>query len=224
MNVQQVIVPTDQLAAQREFYINVLGLPLLEDSNARLGVQVGTSSLYFESRLGAYPTHFAFDIPENKFEEAYAWISSKLPLAANDAGNTHIRHSAWNADSVYFYDGCGNNVELIARHSRNNATDAEFQPGQITHISEVGLVVHDVRAAVASLEEQLGLSVYDGAGSADFSAVGNDHGLLIVVKEGRPWFPDGKLKAYLSPVKILVEANGAVFELAQEPFQITRLS
>ena len=70
-------------------------------------------------------------------------------------------------------------MELIAR---------ERAPGDelFLEISEVGLPVADVGAAVEWLEEELGLPHFSG-NRRDFSAVGDDRGLFIVVPVGRPW-------------------------------------
>jgi catechol-2,3-dioxygenase len=89
--------------------------------------------------------------------------------------------SSWGgARAVYFRDPEKNVVELIAR--------PRAQP-ELT-IAEVGLPVEDVGAAVDALERVLGLQPYDDWDES-FAPLGDDDGLLIVVRVGRAWFPVG---------------------------------
>ena len=50
--------------------------------------------------------------------------------------------------------------------------------------------------------DTVGMTVYDGAGSDTFSAVGDELGLFIVVKEGRNWYPETGISAGLHPVSV----------------------
>ena len=62
---------------------------------------------------------------------------------------------AWRARAAYYFDPVGNLVELIAR---------ERAPGEelLLEVSEVGLPVADVGAAVDFLEAELGLPHFSG--------------------------------------------------------------
>jgi hypothetical protein len=119
-------------------------------------------------------SHFAVNVSPQRFEEAVAWAASRAELLHED-----VPFPAWEARSAYYYDPGGNIVELIAR---------ERAPGDelLLEVSEVGLPVEDVGAAVEFLESELGLPEFDGDRER-FSAVGDDHGLFIVVPVGRPW-------------------------------------
>jgi hypothetical protein len=54
----------------------------------------------------------------------------------------------------------------------------------------VGLPVDEVAAAVDALDRELGRSPYDDWDES-FAPLGDDDGLLIVVRVGRGWFPVG---------------------------------
>ena len=74
-------------------------------------------------------------------------------------------------------------------------------------MSEVGLPVADVGAAVDFLETELDLPHFSGDRSS-FSAVGDDHGLFILVPVGRDWlFTDRP--ASDAPVRVTIEGPGA---------------
>ena len=138
-------------------------------------------------------SHFAINVPPRRFEEAVEWARGRVDLVEDD-----VPFDAWRARSAYFFDPGGNIVELIAR---------ERAPGEelFLEISEVGLPVDDVGAAVEWMEEELGLPFFSG-NRRDFAAVGDDRGLFIVVPVGRPWlFTD--VPAPDAPVGVRIDAD-----------------
>ena len=210
MKLFELCLKTGDLAAARHFYHDVLNLPILEQTAQVLALQAGVTRLVFEyvpDWQGKY--HFAFNIPENQITEAVAWISAKAPLATlNDKiiFNSSVR---WNAHMVYFYDPAGNILEFIARHDLRNAASEPFSQWSILSISEIGLATGNVQQTVQWLCDTLGLTVYDGAGSDTFSAVGDEHGLLIVAREGRIWYPETGISAGLHPVDVTIAGRTA---------------
>jgi len=88
--------------------------------------------------------HLAFNIPENRFNEAKAWITSCQPLLRDVEGNDEFVSKTWNSHSVYFKDAAGNVLEFIARHTMQNAASGIFNESQILNISEIGLPSEDV--------------------------------------------------------------------------------
>jgi catechol-2,3-dioxygenase len=147
-------------------------------------------------RFGGGPpmcSHFAINVPPQRFEEAVEWVRERADLVEDD-----VPFEAWRARSAYFFDPGGNIVELIAR---------ERAPGKelFLEISEVGLPVTDVGAAVEWLESELGLPYFSG-NRRDFAAVGDDRGLFIVVPVGRPWlFTDEP--APDAPLRVTIESE-----------------
>ena len=90
----------------------------------------------------------------------------------------------WNAHSLFFFDPAGNVVEYIARHDLDNAAKGEFSPADILYASEIAPVVDDVPAAAQQLGTVVGLDQYR-SGSEQFMALGDEYGLLLVMKRGR---------------------------------------
>jgi catechol-2,3-dioxygenase len=184
--ILQLRLQTHRLAEVRAFYREKLLFPIQEESGDSITFQAGASRLTFIKTLenGSRPFyHFAFNIPENKLSEARQWLSERTPLAA-DGKMFHFPR--WNAHAIYFWDPAGNLGELIARHDLPNARTGAFGAADILYTSEIGLVVKDVPAAVRALKGGLKLSTYR-EGSNDFQTLGDEHRLLIVVREGRPW-------------------------------------
>ena len=119
-------------------------------------------------------SHWALNVAPDRFEEAVARAAERVELVAQD-----VPFPDWRARAAYFYDPGGNIVELIAR---------ERAPGEelFLEVSEVGLPVADVAVAADFLESELGLPHFSGD-RRQFSAIGDDRGLFIVVPVGRPW-------------------------------------
>ena len=105
---------------------------------------------------------------------------------------------------MYFRDPADNIVEFIARRNLPNDSVTSFGPGSLLRVSEVGIMVEDVPAAVRGLERDLGLTVWNEP-NEEFTTVGDETGLLIVVKNGRPWFPTGEAA---KPHPVVVVARG----------------
>ncbi|MGI0150096.1 MAG: VOC family protein [Thermoplasmata archaeon] len=182
------------LAKMKEFYHQSLGLPVLDERQERLTIGAGETRLAF---VKAGPDiekpfyHFAFNIPENKLLAARTWQLERTPLLPIPA---RLRDPAypddvvdfyhWNAHSVFFLDPGGNVAEYIARHDLKNGTPGSFGSQDILYASEIGLIVDDVPATASKLKEVVGLDQYRG-GDNQFTAIGDEQGLLLVMKRGR---------------------------------------
>jgi catechol-2,3-dioxygenase len=209
------------LEALRDFYGRTLGLSVLEEAADRLTIQAGATRLTF-LRGDDANYHFAFNIPENKIEEAREWLSRRVRLLSRFLREV-IHFRSWNAHSVYFQDPAGNIVELIARHDLPNASPEPFSQDQILYASEIGLAVDDVQATVAALGSALGLPVYR-PGRSFLVAAGDEHRLLIVVKKGRPWLPTWTVRARVHPtaatLSTLSVSRPARYAPAEYPYTI----
>jgi catechol-2,3-dioxygenase len=206
MQLLELTLATPSLDAQRDFYTQVLGLPVSPESD-QLIVQAGASRLIFKSALsnwqGTY--HFAFNIPENKFTESKAWLKDRTPLIRNRAGKDEFSFESWNAHAFYFYDAAGNILEFIARHSLPNASLEPFSAASILNVSEIGVTVSNVLETVATYQNKFGIAPYGGKPEAEFAALGDEQGLLIVVKQARNWAPDTIKPADFLPLQIKMQ-------------------
>jgi len=226
MSIEDLDLLAVYLPAQRDFYTTVLSLPVVEENDGTLTVRAGSSRLTFkqapEGWSGVY--HFAFNIPENRFQDAKSWLSGRAPLIKDAGGADEFRFESWNAHSIYFYDPAGNILEFIARHNLDNSSNGPFTGQSILSVSEIGLATDNVPDTVRLLREHLGVGIYDGAGSDTFTAAGDEHGLFIVVKRSRVWFPDTGKPAELVPLLVVItNQTGARFELSGPPYRIRKL-
>ncbi len=86
----------------------------------------------------------------------------------------------------------GNILEFIARDRVQRVSRSE----KIYSISEFGVPVSDVLTERTQIQELTGIPSF-GTQSEQFSPLGDDDGLLILVREGREWFPNTKVPAQL---------------------------
>lgn len=208
MQIERLELLTTDLAALHDFYNGPFGLPVLAATEEYLELQVGESRLRFTKARtdwsGCY--HFAFNIPENQFAAAKAWLTERVALAADASGRDTFDSEDWNADILYFFDPAGNIGELIARHTLECASEAPFGSHSLLSVSEIGVAVPDVASAVSDLTGQLGIATY-GETSDTFSPIGDEQGLFIIVRAGRIWFPDTGIVAAPLPL-IATVRNG----------------
>ena len=221
MKILEVEISSVDLPAQRDFYADILELPVRLDS-AILEVKAGRTVLRFTQApsefMGAY--HFAFNIPENQYQAAKQWITSRISILRDKTGQEDFESTNWASTSLYFLDAAGNVLEFIARHNLQNATAGDFNSSQILNVSEIGLPSEDVIALANQLVTQLGLSVFKQEPNETFTPVGDDNGLLILPVKDRIWMPDSGIPAKLLPVKVSGEANGREWEVRGVPYEI----
>lgn len=221
MNISKLELLSVDLQAQRDFYANTLELPVKLVPSS-LEVKAGWTDLVFTPAPadfdGAY--HFAFNIPENQFQAAKAWISERIPLLRDESGQDEFESENWNSHSVYYKDTAGNVLEFIARHNLKNAVDRDFDSKQILNISEIGLPAENVIGFADELCTSLNLSVFKQEPNETFTPVGDDNGLLILPIKDRIWFPNSGVPAKLLPIIVKGEANGKEWEVHGVPYKI----
>ncbi len=200
------------------FYSSVLEMEVKRPDEKSISILAGQSILTFtdatETRNPFY--HFAFNIPSNKFEEAFQWIKKRCDLLWLDDYKSYVADFVnWNAKSVYFLDPAGNILELIARFDLNNDADELFSSVQFLNISEIGLVfpgeILDTKAS--EILDLYGLSYFSKQPPLNhFKAIGNDEGLFIAVTENRNWFAT-KMASAIFPIEVSFINNNNLYEL-----------
>lgn len=206
MKIREIILGTHHIAATAAFYTRSLQLPVISESSRHISLQAGSSILTFEEQATATAPvyHIAFNIPHNQLPEAIQWIQTFTTLLPVTNNSPIADFSNWNAHAIYFYDNNGNLLELIARHELAN----ESQQLYIDCISELGLVTTDPTVYADRLINDHGLPVFSRQPRLEqFTALGDDNGLLIIVKAERNWFPT-TVPAQYFPVTITLENNG----------------
>ena len=192
MTLNEIELKTIDIKPIKEFYANVLELPTTQSDNKSIRIKIGTSYLKFieDSKNPSPAYHLAFNIPENKLQEAIEWSADKFEFVKKENEVLITNFENWNANSVYFYDADGNILEFIARHDLDNATTTQFNSNQILNISEFGIVKDRPDIFGKYLIDTYGLHLFEkNHNSETFTVLGDDNGLLIIVKTNRNWYP-----------------------------------
>ncbi len=227
------LVTSASLESMEAFYGGRLELETRR-SLGRLIVTAGDTQIVFsEDRQASNPFyHFAFNIPENKIVAAREWQLARSPLLPIPERNRAaglppdiVDYSHWNAHSIFFLDPGGNVVEYIARHDLKNSAAGAFSSRDILGTSEIALIVDDVPATVTQLRSALALESYRGA-SAEFAALGDESGLVLVMRRGRilnfnPASQEKAARVYPTRVQLRGAATDKV-AIATFPYQIRK--
>ena len=214
MKLEHIQLQTNNIKETELFYNNILGLKILEKRSDSLTIQAGSSILKFiENPEFDSIYHFAFNIPENKLEEAIKWCAEKVDLIRIQDKRIIANFETWNANAVYFYDNNGNLLEFIARHDLDNFQIKEFSSKSILNISEIGIVDENPMELGEQLIESYDLMFFEkNFNSETFAAIGDDEGLLIIVKPNRNWYPT-QTPSKSNKTEIIIENKGIKIEL-----------
>lgn len=142
MKIKQIELSINHFKETVAFYKNIFGFIQQISEDNRVSFQVGESVLTFiKDEQHDYFYHFAFNIHANLFQEAKAWLSSKVALAKEEGEDEIEFDEFMKAKACYFEDPAGNIVELIARKETSPKSSYKvFLPkDNILSISEIGL-------------------------------------------------------------------------------------
>lgn len=210
MKIKKLIIYTNNLSKQTQFYSKVLGFEIVETSDIQVSFQIGSSVLIFEHREKCTPYHFAINIPSNKEEEALHWLKKRVTIL-KDEGNDIQYFDFWNAYAIYFYDADKNIVEFIARKNLNSNSKQTFSQKSILGISEIGLPTTDIEREFNLLNKKCDIPQFSGNLEA-FCTIGSETGLFICVNKNKKeyWYPT-KDKPYSSDFRAEIEEKNATF-------------
>ena len=199
VRIHSITLETRDPAGQAAFWSDTLGLPVEEVGDGVVEVSLHASTIRFErARPGTDPRyHFAINVPRGSIDEAAEWLSHRHELLAFhddpdvEEGAT-IVHTDRGASALYFLDGGGNVGELIANGNLDNGSEAPFDQSALLEIAEIGVATADTDATRAAVQETLGAEILWGGGEGWLlTAIGDDHGVVIVAPTGRGWIPIG---------------------------------
>jgi catechol 2,3-dioxygenase-like lactoylglutathione lyase family enzyme len=193
MRIHEITLTAPAPEELRAFY-NVLGFQEIEG----LGGSDGYSFKAGFTRVNFIPGdqqaryHFAFNIRPDQLENAYEWTQKlRMDILPHPQTKQYfVDFPNWKARSLYFFDAAGNIVELIARAAITKAGNAPaFSAASILGISEIGITCDDVPSMREWISNTHGVPSFERqVNRDDFSAMGDDEGLLLLVPQGRKWF------------------------------------
>ena len=209
MHIQELILKTTSLSRTRLFYTKTLELTIANETDESISFNVGRSIITFEAAKDIKPIyHFAFNITNNKFSDSFEWINRKLDILPVEGLPIAI-YNNWNAESFYFYDNNGNILEFIVRFGLPYHSALPFSVNDIVEISEIGIAAENVKEAAQHFNKYNIPYFAKSAPTEDFTAMGDDNGLLIISKTKRNWVPTHK-PALPYPLTIKADGNTMV--------------
>jgi catechol 2,3-dioxygenase-like lactoylglutathione lyase family enzyme len=218
MKILELTLTAGNCEELKKFYSDELGFKEIEAPSATDGFsfQCGFTRINFVPGDKDARYHFAFNIHPDQLNDSMKWIDKHgVDLLDNENDDSKIvDFPAWRAKSVYIFDPEGNIVEFIARAAIPPAGNApKFSATSFCGVSEIGIVCDDVPAMREWIENVHGIKSFSRQENNDqFSALGDDEGLLLLVPQGRPWFM-GNFDAFRFPLFISVENQGKMVKL-----------
>ncbi len=188
MLIHRLRLHTDNVSALRDFYIGRLGFRLLTESENFISLACGQSVLEFVLGENCY-YHFAFNIFPNQIASSAKWLEDRnIPLVPFEDERI-VQFPNWDAEAVYFEDPSGNIGEFIARRRLAAGSDAQFSIGQVLNVCEIGFANFTHSQIADQIQAETGIAIF-GKPSEVFTALGDDHGLFILVDSARKkWIP-----------------------------------
>src|SRR3954471_3762897 len=148
MFIQSLHLLTNDLAATKKFYTELLQTPVIKESEQRILFAFGHSTLNFYASYESDPFyHVAFSIPNNKLEEALEWVRERTEILPYSEKEIIADFIGWNAKAFYFHDNNQNILEFITHYDLKTSSTHPFTSALITGICEIGITVEDVAHA-----------------------------------------------------------------------------
>jgi catechol 2,3-dioxygenase-like lactoylglutathione lyase family enzyme len=211
--ILELTLTTSDVAAQSTFWGRTLGLPTRDEAGA-LEVSLRRSTIRFQQAPpGEDPRyHFALNVPPGSIAEAAAWLEERHELLAfhddpDVPEGATIVHTDRGASALYFLDAAGNVVELIANDHLDDRFEEPFGPNSLLEVAEIGIATSDTATTSKAVQHVFSAGIlWGGREGWRLTAIGDDHGVVIVAPLGRGWIPIG-LQARPLPTTVVAEAS-----------------
>jgi catechol 2,3-dioxygenase-like lactoylglutathione lyase family enzyme len=213
MWIESLTLETQDIAAMKTFYADVLGFKLKTDKEDRFTVSCGYSELTFEKSDEPATYHFAFNIPCRMMYQASAWLEHRQIQLLPFEGEILIDFPNWEAEAMYFHDPAKNIVEFIGRKRITMMPQPTFETKSIIGISEIGIPTTKVSVVRERLNYEVRTPIF-GTPRQDFCALGDDTGLFILIDHTlKKWMPLME-EAHPYDFKALVKQYGKRHKIA----------
>jgi catechol 2,3-dioxygenase-like lactoylglutathione lyase family enzyme len=228
MRIHQLTLASCDLAAQSTFWGTVLALPVQVCDDRALEVRLQSSMIRFEQASpGTDPRyHFAINVAAQSIVDAAAWITARHQLLAfhgdpHEEEGATVVHTDRGASALYFLDAGGNVVELISSPYLDSDADGPFGAGSLLEIAEIGIATANVHATRSAIQQTFEAGVlWGGREGSLLTAVGDDHGVVIVAPLGRGWIPVGLPAQPLPTTVIATGPRARNVALDEGPYEL----
>lgn len=216
MEFLEIELLSKNIKRQKAFYDD-LGFEITENQEG-FSIQAGKTKLIFKEETEEENFyHFAFLIYENHFADTLNFIKQKgiNILPDRETGDEITYWAKGTGKSFYFLDEDKNIVEFVIRPTLNYHSDEKWSIDKILKINEIGTPVNVAIDTSHSLIRDYQLNIpqrYIDRFSDDFCWFGDFEGTILIVKEGRAWYPT-QIKAKVCDLRLKILDQQKVIDI-----------
>ena len=191
-HITDIKLQTISIEGVKQVYKDILCFPIKKETTSFIQFEVTpyTTISFQEVYEPIASAHFAFEIPYSKFHETARWLEkSGLLIVKWKDGHTIDEESG--RFNLYFRDGDGNLLEIIAHSYVKEDVLVPQSPLNILYIREIGLPVKSVPVFTEWLKLNLNMKTMEDGGTA----------YIVATWWQRPWIPIA-MKALPSKVHV----------------------
>lgn len=180
---------TVSIEGAKQFYHGILGFPVRLERSGEIHFQLTEicELQFVETADPIAPVHIAFEVPFSAFDEMVNKLARTIPLLSWEDGTKINRFET--GQNVYFRDGDGHLLELLAHSSVRPDDFKPFGALQVLYLREVGLPFESERLNEVRdwMRQSLMLLSKDESEQFGFMVGGTAH--AVVVSTSRRWIP-----------------------------------
>ncbi|PEB52241.1 glyoxalase/bleomycin resistance/dioxygenase family protein [Bacillus pseudomycoides] len=187
-HISDIKLQTLSIEGVKQVYRDILSLPIKKETASFVQFQITpyTTISFHEIYEPIVPTHFAFQVPFSKFFETAKWVEeSGLLIAKWKDGHTIDEENG--CLNLYFRDGDGNLLEIIAHNYVEEDVLIPHSPLNVLYIREIGLPVKSVPAFTKWLKSNLRMNTIKDGEIFNFVISGTAY--IVANSWNRPWLP-----------------------------------
>ncbi|WP_088105522.1 VOC family protein [Halalkalibacter urbisdiaboli] len=205
-----ITIPTVSIQHVRQVYAELLRFPIMDEFQQEITFQITEccTLTFVEKNQPITPVHFAIQVSFSTFYETVRFIEDSGLLVLNwPDGHTVDKQKG--RVNLYFRDGDGNLLEIIAHDYINEQVVLPYGPLNALYIREIGFPVSNVSNFRDWLHTVLEMKT-SGPAQDTFNFVISGTAHAVVSWEGRPWIPIA-MKALPSTIHVSLATNNPTF-------------
>ncbi|MGR5983804.1 VOC family protein [Bacillus cereus] len=187
-HISDIKLQTVSIEGVKQVYKDILSFPIKKETTSFIQFEVTpyTTISFQEVYEPIASAHFAFEIPYSKFHETARWLEkSGLLIVKWKDGHTIDEESG--RFNLYFRDGDGNLLEIIAHSYVKEDVLVPQSPLNILYIREIGLPVKSVPVFTEWLKLNLNMKTMEDGDIFNFVIGGTAY--IVATWWQRPWIP-----------------------------------
>ncbi|EEL50374.1 VOC family protein [Bacillus mycoides] len=187
-HISNLELQTLSIEGVKQVYRDRLCLPIKKETQSFVQFQITpyTTISFREIFEPITPTHFAFQVPFSRFYESAKWIQESGLLIVKWEDGHEIDEEDGRLN-LYFRDGDGNLLEIIAHKYVEEDVLVPHYPLNILYLREVGCPVENVPLFENWLKSNLRMKTLKDGEIFNFVIGGTAH--IVANWWNRPWIP-----------------------------------